>query len=139
MKIIKIMERKQITVREFLKKHKMTLEDMSLKVNLSISLLSKIDNNLAAISERSESLLHAAYPEYQFTNNVEDPQSVNTRQQALIEQLNIELNTERKQVNLLQNKIKYLEKQLKAIAKIIESDAFSLRTYPKEKENERKE
>lgn len=126
------MKRKQITVREFLKKHKMTLTDMSLKVNLSVALLSKIDNNLVAISARSESLLHAAYPEYQFTNNVEDPQSVNTRQQALIKQLNTKLDTERRQVKVLQNKIKYLEKQLKAIANICDSDTFSLRTYPKE-------
>lgn len=129
----KIMERKQITVREFLKKHKMTLTDMSLKVNLSIALLSKIDNNLIAISERSESLLHAAYPEYQFINNVENPQSARIREQALIKQLNIKLDTERRQIDLLQNKIKYLEKQLKAIEKIIESDTFSLRTYPKDK------
>jgi uncharacterized coiled-coil protein SlyX len=131
------MKRKQITIREFLKKHKMTLTDMSLKVNLSVALLSKTGNNLVAISERSESLLHAAYPEYQFTNNVENPQSVNIRQQALIEQLNIKLNTERRQINLLQNKIKYLERQLKSITKIIESDTFSLRTYPKDKIEER--
>lgn len=131
------MKRKQITVKEFLKKHKMTLADTSLKVNLSVAQLSKIGNNLVAISERSECLLHAAYPEYQFINNVENPQSVNIRQQALIEQLNIKLNTERRQINLLQNKIKYLEKQLKSIAKIIESDTFSLRTYPKDKIEER--
>ena len=128
------MKRKQITVREFLKKHKMTLTDMSLKVNLSVSLLSKMDNNLAAISKRSESLLHTAYPEYQFTNNVEDPQSINTRQQALIKDLNTKLDTERKQVKVLQNKIKYLERQLKSIVRIIESDNFSLRTYPKEEQ-----
>ena len=128
-----IMERKQITLREFLKKHKMTLEDMSLKVNLSVSLLSKIDNNLAAISKRSESLLHAAYPEYQFTNNVEDPKTVSTRQQALIEDLNTKLDSEHRQVKLLQNKIRYLERQLKSIVRIIESDNFSLRTYPKDK------
>lgn len=128
------MERKQITIREFLKKHKMTLTDMSLKVNLSVALLSKIDNNLVAISERSESLLHAAYPEYQFTNNVEDPQSVNTRQQALIKDLNTKLDVSNLTVKVLQGNIKYLEKQLKAIVKIIESDNFSLRTFPKEEQ-----
>lgn len=127
------MKRKQITIREFLKKHKMTLEDMSLKVNISISLLSKMANNLAAISDRSESLLHSAYPEYQFTNNVENPQTINIKQKDLIKDLTAELDTERRQVKLLQNKIKYLERQLKSIVRIIESDNFSLRTYPKDK------
>lgn len=126
------MKRKQITIKEFLKKHKMTLEDMSLKVNLSVSLLSKMANNLAAISDRSEGLLHFAYPEYQFINNVEKPQTVSTRQQALIKDLNTKLDTERKQVKLLQNKIKFLERQLKSIVRIVESDNFSLRIYPKE-------
>ncbi len=128
------MKRKQITIREFLKKHKMTLQDMSQKVYLSVSLLSKMDNNLAAISDRSESLLRSAYPEYQFINNVENPQTVSTRQQALIKNLSAELDTERRQVKLLQNKIKYLERQLKSIVRIIESDNFSLRIYPKDKE-----
>lgn len=128
------MKRKQITIREFLKKHKMTLEDMSLKVNLSISLLSKMANNLAAISDRSEGLLHSAYPEYQFINNVEKPQTVSTRQQALIKDLNTKLDAERRQVKLLQNKVKYLERQLKSIVRIIESDNFSLRIYPKDEE-----
>lgn len=128
------MKRKQITVREFLKKHKMTLTDMSLKVNLSVALLSKIDNNLVAISPRSESLLHAAYPEYQFINNVEDPQSINTRQQALIKDLNTKLDVSELTIKVLQGNIKYLEKQLKAIVKIIESDNFSLRTFPKEEQ-----
>lgn len=127
------MKRKQITIREFLKKHKMTLEDMSLKVNISISLLSKMANNLAAISDRSEGLLHSAYPEYEFINNVENPQTINIKQKDLIKDLTAELDTERKQVKLLQNKIKYLERQLKSIVRIIESDNFSLRTYPKDK------
>lgn len=126
------MNRKQTTIREFLKKHNMTLEDMSLETNLSVALLSKISNNLAAISDRSEFLLYSAYPEYRFTNNVEKPQTVNTRQQTLIKNLSAELDTERRQVKLLQNKIKYLEKQLKSIIRIIESDNFSLRIYPKE-------
>ena len=115
---------KEITLKDFLKEHSMTLQDLAGELGLSISLLSKIKNGIEPISKNTSDIFHKHYKNYKLIGGKEKWKILFINEKKK----NLELKAEN---DRLKDNLKFYRHKFKQIKELAtnKNDVYSIRKF----------
>ena len=115
---------KEITLKDFLKEHSMTLQALAGELGLSISLLSKIKNGIEPISKNTSDIFHKHYKNYKLIGGKEKWKILFINEKKK----NLELKAEN---DRLKDNLKFYRHKFKQIKELAtnKNDVYSIRKF----------
>lgn len=117
-------------LKKFRTERGMTLSDLSLEVGLAVATLSKLENGLMPVSDRTRDIFGVAYPHYDFAFGIKNnPRYLADKYKERIVELEGDITYLKKDKEALQLELNRLYHKLDNIQKVLFADKVSVRVF----------
>lgn len=117
-------------LKKFRTERGMTLADLSLEVGLAITTISKIENGLIAVSDRTREIFEGKYPHYDFAFGKQNsPRYLADKYKDRIVALERDITDLKKEKEALQLELSCAHRKLDNLQKVLSADKVSVRVF----------
>ena len=117
-------------LKKFRTERGMTLADLSLEVGLALSTISKLENGLMPVSDRTREIFEVKYPHYDFAfGKPNSPRHMADKYKDRIVELECDITDLNKDKEVLQLELSRVYRKLDNLQKVLFADKVSVRVF----------